>query len=240
LLAAVVLLVMTSAAAADSPKAVIVGPETVPAGSVLYLDASASVSEKPIVWQVKRGGALALIPLDSGGRSGIYAIAPNPPPGRYLITAKARGTTVRPDDVSEAEADADIDVIEVEVLAPAPAPRPNPGPDPQPPPPTPGPPPVAGKLWVIYVVDAANPTPADAAVRTDPTLRSTLPGMDASWRTYQSGEEDLARLNYQQHVAKLGLPCAFVVDAKGNYVSGAKAPKASEVLALVKQARGVR
>jgi hypothetical protein len=154
-------LLLTTVAWAETPKAIIRGPDHIPAGATLALDGTQSVSDRPLVWEVRRGPGMQLMPLDSGGRIGVVALAWNVQSGSYLVTLKARGI----DD--DGEPDADIDFIEILVgeptpppipPGPTPGPGPTPTPTPVPPAPTPDPSPFPG-FAVFYVWETAGQMP---------------------------------------------------------------------------------
>lgn len=140
-------LLCPSLALAAEPKAVVSGPKHVPAGSIVFLDASLSQSDKPLKWRTL-GNPAPLIPLDKDDRKGVYAIVPTLPVGTHRFAVVAIGT---PDKATEP--DADIAIVEVIVGDPQPAPPPQPAPGPTPPPaPTPNPTPTDpfGKLGYDY------------------------------------------------------------------------------------------
>lgn len=227
---------------ADAPRVVLTGTKTIPAGGTLILDASGSVSDKPIVYAVKQGGPLILVPLDSGGRAGIYALAWNVPAGTYRITAKARGTIKTPD--GQCECDADIDIIEVVVVA---APTPKPDPPPQPPPgPTPDPPPVppipvvTGQLWAVGVMERDDLIQLPEAQRNllaSPTLASQLEPLKCHWKTFD--DDALAGYHWQPAVAEVGQPALIVVNEKAEAVWKGPLPgDGAAVVAIVSRLRG--
>lgn len=126
--------------------------------------------------------------------------------------------------------------------SPAPGPIPTPTPDPEPAPsppvpPDPGPAPVAGTLHASYVV-APDASPADAAVRTHPNLRTALASLDATWRTYRSDEADVASLNFGPTISATGLPCLIVQDRAGKVVAAVKGPTARQVIEAILRLRG--
>ena len=177
-LAALLLLAPSLALGAD-PKAVIEGNARVPAGQVAVLDASKSVSEKPIKWKVVGNPAAILIPLDRDGRKGVYALLLNLPPGTHRVLAIAATAT-----------DADADAIEITVGEPAPAPKPDPTPKPEPPPP-PNPPDdkAAGKVFVTLVWDSETDNARSTPLRTDPATRAAVEAQGGVWNTIEATSE---------------------------------------------------
>jgi len=147
--ATAILLLLPSLVLAAEPKAVVSGPKQVPAGSIVFLDASLSQSDKPLKWRTL-GNPAPLIPLDKDDRKGVYAIVPTLPPGTHRFAVVAIGT---PDKATEP--DADIAIVEVVVGDPQPVPQPQPTPTPGPtPPPAPTPSPAPtdpfGKMGYDY------------------------------------------------------------------------------------------
>lgn len=135
------------------PKAVVTGPKQVPAGSIVFLDASLSQSDKPLKWRTL-GNPAPLIPLDKDDRKGVYAIVPTLPVGTHRFAVVAIGT---PDKATEP--DADIAIVEVVVGDPQPSPQPQPTPVPTPTPaPTPSPVPSDpfGKMGYEYAKAIAS------------------------------------------------------------------------------------
>jgi hypothetical protein len=152
-----------------------------------------------------------------------------------LVTAQTRG-------VRSLEALRLINLAIADGLAPAPVPpdpTPPPGPVPPPVPPGPEPTPVAaGHLVASYILPTA-PTAAQAALRTDPSLRAALKALDTSWFTYQQDEEDVDSLGLAPLARTLGVPCVIVQSADGKVVAELKAPlSADSVAATIRQLRG--
>lgn len=99
---------------AETPRAVVTGPKTVPVGSIVFLDASLSVSDRPLKWRIL-GNPTPLIALDKDGQKGVYAILPTLEAGTHRVAVIAIGT---PKDAKEP--DADIGIIEFTVGSPKP------------------------------------------------------------------------------------------------------------------------
>lgn len=164
-------LLLPSLALAAEPKAVVTGPPRVASGNVIFLDASQSVSDRPVVWKpiVKAGQTPpALITFDKDGRKGVFALIPNAPDGEHTFALIAVGTPT-----GKTELDFAIEVIQVTVgqlspIPPTPAPGPTPGPAPTPTP-TPGPIPTdkVERLGYDYAksLTGAVDTALDAAAR---------------------------------------------------------------------------
>jgi hypothetical protein len=119
-------------------------------------------------------------------------------------------------------------------IRPTPAPRPDP-----PPPGPPTPDPIAGKIWVAYIVDGPNATPSEAALRTSKTLRDGLEALGARLYTYDSrATAELAEHNLDEAVKGVGLPCAVIVSESGKALASIKSPDEALILNTVKQYRG--
>lgn len=169
------LLALTLAA---EPKAVVTGPKSVPAGQVVFLDASASVSDKPIKWRVLNAPTAIVVPLDKGGRQGIYAILPNLPAGTHRVLVIA---VAKPDKATEPDADADV--IEVTVGGP-PAPPPPPPPDPKPDGDK-----VTGKVYVTLYWDAVTDETRTTLLRSDPATRAAVEAQGGEWNTVEASTD---------------------------------------------------
>lgn len=224
---------------AGEPRAVLVAPERLPAGSMVFLDLSGSSfdadAEGPLLEleTIASPGTAprpAVVLYDHAGRP-VYGLLPPGEPGLYRFGLHAGGTVEGRSRVVWRHAYADVAVGE----SPAPTPTPDPTP-----PPVPGPTPpdrVTGKLWLSYVVPPAA-TPPEAALRTDAALRKALDGLDAEWRTYRSDEADIARLGLSRYV-EAGLPRVIVQDEEGKVIRSIEKPDAEAVLVVVKGLRGV-
>jgi hypothetical protein len=121
--------------------------------------------------------------------------------------------------------------------SPTPTPIPDPPGPPKPPPPAPVPV-VDGKLWVSYLTDAAAVTPSQAAIRSNADLRTTLSGLDATFRAYQSDEVEFGTLRFGGWVSKF--PAVVYQDAKGKVLAVESTEDAAMILARVRQFRGVK
>lgn len=172
---------------AETPRAVVTGPKTVPVGSIVFLDASLSVSDRPLKWRIL-GNPTPLISLDKDGQKGVYAILPTLETGTHRVAVIAIGT---PKDAKEP--DADIGIIEFTVGSPAPSPTPTPTPVPPPNPfePTPTPNPVPtdkfGKLGNEYakvIVDTYADTFEESAsmIAAGVSRTSVDKDFDQRWR----------------------------------------------------------
>jgi hypothetical protein len=112
------------------------GPGTVL--GLFVLDASASVSTKPIKWKVKGPQVTLIVLSPAEGTASSVAQAYCTTPGRYQFVAIAQGTVGGQPD---AEADVFLFTVPDPTPAPAPVPVPTPTPTPAPTPnPTPNPP----------------------------------------------------------------------------------------------------
>lgn len=169
------LLLLPTLALAGEPKAVIEGNARVPAGQVAVLDASKSVSDKPIKWKVVGNPSAILIPLDRDGRKGVYALLLNLPAGTHRVLA-----------IAATADDADADAIEITVGDP-PAPKPDPTPKPEPPP-TPNPPDdkAAGKVFVTLVWDSETDNARSTPLRTDPAVKAAVEAQGGVWNTIEA------------------------------------------------------
>lgn len=153
---------------APAPTAVIVGRTDVPAGSMIFLDASGSISARPLRWKLLGTPPpdLAWFNFDRGSRPNVALFAPAPGPGLYRFALIAAGPAPKAGDEDPA---IDVDVFEVRVgsapipVPPIPIPYP-PGPTPPPPIPTPTPippqpiptPQAPTRLRVLMLWDAAR------------------------------------------------------------------------------------
>ncbi len=147
---------LTGACFGATPRASIIGPSTVQPGSLVLLDARASVADKPLRWKSINFDA-PLLTFDKDGRRDVVAILPNPEAGKvYRVALIAIGV---PDGA--ADPDADVAVFEITVTG-GPAPPNPPGPfvppdvPPDVPPAPPGPP---------NPPPTPSPTGLDAAVK---------------------------------------------------------------------------
>ncbi len=181
-LACVLVLLLPSLAHAAEPKAVVTGPPRVATGNVIFLDASQSVSDRPLIWKpiVKAGQpAPTLITFDKDGRKGVFALIPNAPDGEHTFALIAVGVPA-----GKTDPDFAIEVVQVTVgtLSPVrPDPTPAPGPTPNPtPPPTPGPVPTDKTERLGYDYAKALTGAADSA-------------LDAAARGRYDSTEDLAK-----------------------------------------------
>lgn len=179
-LACVLVLLLPSLALAAEPKAVVTGPPRVATGNVIFLDASQSVSDRPLIWKpiVKAGQpAPTLITFDKDGRKGVFALIPNAPDGEHAFALIAVGTPT-----GKTELEFAIEVVQVTVgqLSPVrPDPTPAPGPTPNPTP-TPGPLPTDKTERLGYDYAKALTGAADSA-------------LDAAARGRYDSTEDLAK-----------------------------------------------
>jgi hypothetical protein len=108
------------------------GPGTVL--GLFVLDASASVSNKPIKWKVKGPQVTLIVLSPSEGTASSVAQAYCTTPGRYQFVAIAQGTVS-----GQPDAEADVFIFTVPDPTPTPTPQPQPQPTPQPPAPQPNP-----------------------------------------------------------------------------------------------------
>lgn len=141
-------------APAVAPHAVVVAPAHRPAYRAVLLDASGSVTTRPVVWKVAdfepqdapdatddaAAGKPPLLIFDKGKAKNAYACILDPAPGEYLIQTMAVGT----DNDGDGLPDVDVAMTRVRVgkVTPPPQPVPTPTPTPQPQPPQPVPTPV--------------------------------------------------------------------------------------------------
>lgn len=254
-------------ALADTPRASVRGPERVAVGGLILLDARASVSDKPIRWKVSGPDAPIVVMTPEGAPPGSVAIVfVAPQVGRLQFTAIARGI---PAGEKEVDADAAVWIVEVgpapnpvpppvppipipvPPVPPIPPVPPNPIPPtpiPVPPNPAPTPPPgptpiplpvIRGHIYATYIADARNMTVAQAAMKRNPTIEAAFPGLDASFRWYQSDEAELARLGLLPYAAQTTLPCVIIQDAAGKVV-GVTPPGLGTSEALVNAIRDMR
>jgi hypothetical protein len=159
------------------------------------------------------------------------AVAQTPPTVLDYDSASPRRVTV----IFEGDTRAYL-VTATPVLRPV-DPTPGPGPTPGPTPPPAPTPVVEGPLWVSYVVDAQDVTVEQSAIRSDPTLRAELRKLDATFRTYQNDEAEVANLRLPKYFAGK-LPALIVQDQKGMVVSAERVGGAAEILTKVKAYRG--
>lgn len=218
---------LTWAAPCWAADPTIVGPATTPEHRMvrLHLDGAYEAA----VWSVYPFGVADGMAVDGG--KGFVFVAP---PGVFQVEATYVDWNARTFGKASG-------VFEVVGASPSPTP-PNPGPapdpGPKPPPPAPEPPtPIAGTLYVSYIVDASSVTPAQAGLRTSPVVRSTLSGLGARWLTYQSDEEDVDRLKLTPVAAIVGLPCAIVQGPDGRVLAAKKVSSGAEIVDMVARAR---
>jgi hypothetical protein len=125
---------------------------------------------------------------------------------------------------------------------PSPTPQPTPIPTPvppAPPAPTPSPTPVVvGTIFASYVTDGATLTPAQAALKTSPTLRAGLKALDVDFRTFQDGVMELIDRKLEPVIQSVGLPCVILQGPDGVVHVKIKGPDEATILATVKQLRG--
>ena len=168
----ILLALLLAQAPGPAPAAIIVGRTDVPAGSMIFLDASNSISARPLRWKLLGTPPpdLAWFNFDRGSRPNVALFAPAPGPGLYRFALVAAGPAPKAGDEDPA---IDVDVFEVRVGAapvpvppipiPIPIPIPPgpypPGPTPIPPQPIPTPiptPQAPTRLRVLMVWDAAR------------------------------------------------------------------------------------
>lgn len=134
------------AAQATEPKAKVVGPKLpVAAGADVVLDATESVSDRPLIWRVI-GQPASVKTYDDGDRKAVVGVLRALPAGDYMVSVGAVGVQVKPakPGQTEPEVDVSMDVSVVEFKvggSPAPPPTPPPVPPGPHPPPQPLPPP---------------------------------------------------------------------------------------------------
>ena len=140
-------------------------------------------------------------------------------------------------------------VCYVEVRPTGPPPQPSPAPIVQPvpapaPAPAPAPQPIpvkhTGHLYLSYI-EPRYGTPASAAVRDD-LAAIDWHALDATFRAYVDGQEELTTLGFLKPIQETGLPAAFIQESgpKGAPIIGTVEGPASAavVLSTVKGLRG--
>ena len=109
-------------------------------------------------------------------------------------------------------------------------------------PPEPGPPvpapiepitPVAGTLWVTYIV-AESATVADTAPTTDPAIRARVNTQGVSWRSQFATDPEIARRQFTSIVAA-GLPVTVFQDANGKVLKTLKGNDSAAILSQIKR-----
>lgn len=172
-------LALASPAWADPPKAVITGKATYPAGSLVLLDASKSVSEPGLAvkWVITPPTPTVSLRPDGDTRPGVYLLLPAAEPGTYRVKLVVRGKP----DAAKPDLDADADVLDLTVgpVDPVKPVDPNKPVDPPPGPVT--------SFRVILVSESGDPlTAAQRAVLygadVEAWLTANCTGGKAGWR----------------------------------------------------------
>jgi hypothetical protein len=188
-----------ASAFADAPRAVISAQAKYPAGTLVFLDASASVSEPglPVKWVFTPDLKYMAGKPTGDTRDGVWAMFPsaNVAPGKYRAKLIVQGKP----DKDKPDLTADADLVDFEIMsADAPKPAPPPADDPSKPTPTPAPAAgtaeavgyayakalaaaSAGALNAAASSDAADPQALIAASRAafDAGLKSAVAPMEA-------------------------------------------------------------
>lgn len=200
-------LLLASAAFAQAPSAVVVGPaKPVPEGGAVVLDASKSSSPFDLTWTVVP--ETPILAVDKPPQR--FAFLPAPAPGEYLVTVQALGLSE--DGKRPLGSTATIRVVVGSTPAPPPAPTPPPD-ETKPPTPTPPPAPSAvGNMRVVILMESsANMTAAQRAVIYSTT--AVLPYLNAktikdtdgrpSWRVWDKDTPvDLESAEWRDAMAK--------------------------------------
>lgn len=233
-----VLLLLASPAFAAEPKAVVIGPTTATVGAPVLLDLSGSVSDPEYPLQVEVAGDGDFKPtlrvwFDASAKPGL-AVLTAPRPGSYTVVVVAIG---KPDGTDKTLTRIAAWPISIEPIAPAPKPPDPPGPTPPDPVP-PGPGPVTGKLWGVLVLPDL-PSVAEAALRTDPDIRSAFAARNATFRIYLASEQELAKGGWQAALSAAGGPPAVLWQTEtGKIIANTKAATEEKILADLKTLRG--
>jgi hypothetical protein len=246
------------------PKAVIVSDAgTRYVGNSISLDASKSISDKPLRWKVFKspaGTPNIRIQYDDKQRN-VYGSVGFAQPGEYGFLVVATGTTADGKDL-------DVDIATVLVILDAfppsplpptptppipipPAPTPTPTPTPTPPTPTPSPAPIDGKglhVLMLYETGELSKLPPNQknamyskAVRD--YLRAKCPVDDDGQTTYRMWDKDVDasgdKKKWQDAKARphTTLPWVIISSEKGGY-EGPIPGTPEEFLALLKKYGG--
>jgi len=242
LLSVALLAALASTAGADAPRAVITGKASYPAGSLILLDASKSVSEPgtAVRWVVTPPTPTVTLRPDADTRPGVYLLLPAAEPGQYRAKLVVKGKP----DPAKPDLDADADVLDFTVGQPAPAPvDPNKPVDPVKPV---GP---VTSFHVILVYESADsPTTAQRGVLYGPEVEAWLTanctGGAAGWRRRDkdaAGDQD-PTMNALWTAVKAQLtttPCIAVeVNGKADIIPLAATPAA--MIDVLKTYRGTK
>lgn len=92
-------------------------------------------------------------------------------------------------------------------------------------------PPATKAAYFTLIVDPNSPD--QASYRTDTTTRERLTRAGISFRTYNSGEADIASLNFTPLIQRHGLPLAIVQDASGKLIIAEKIDSSNELYSLI-------
>jgi hypothetical protein len=235
-------MMMPSPARADAPVARMAGKTNFPSGSVVFLDASASVSEPGLAlrWVITPPTPTVLLSATTDTRPGVYVMLPSALDGKYRAKLIVRGKP----DPAKADLDADADVFDFTVGAETPAPHVDP-PHVDPPPidippaPLPIPAPVAaGHLFATYIADASAVTSVEASMKRNPIIEVGIKPLDASFRWYESDESEIVTANLLSYATQTGLPCLIIQTPDGKIVAKEKNPTPDRVIQIVKGLRG--
>lgn len=233
------LLSLPSLAFAAAPVASITGPTTATVGQPVMLDLAGSTSDADFPLQVEVAGDSEFKPTlrvwyDRDGKPGL-AVLTAPRVGNYTVVVVAIG---KPEGAQTSVMRIAAWPIEITPIAPAPKPpEPGPGPDPQPP--TPEPSPVAGKLWGVLVVPDL-PSPAEAALRTDPDIRTAFAAKpDTFLRSYLASEQEVQGAGWKAALTSAGgAPAVLWIGEGGKLVKTTAQATEASILADLKSLRG--
>lgn len=107
---------------AVTPQATVnvIGPSSVPPGTMVILDGSKSISDFPVVWEVVPPEGTALFTFDQHGQSGVIAAFAAGSPGTYLVELVAGGWA----DLAKTKFAIAVDAKQITVGLAPPAPPP--------------------------------------------------------------------------------------------------------------------
>lgn len=105
------------------------------------------------------------------------------------------------------------------IPGPTPGPQPNPTPDPPTPTPTPTPAVYAGPM-IVTVVLPTEPSISQAALQTDPAIRSAVAAAQATFASYRIGASEISDPRWKDVFAKYPPPAAFFQKPDGSFVVG--------------------